>query len=144
MRRKFKNGFEAMRRLDHPRVVRVYESTEFPVGFFMEYVPGPNFRQIGGEIKQDAETLVRFLRSIAQTVAHAHERRVLHRDLKPENILAKYDVTEATWHAHLTDFDLAVDDTRSMSTKEAKGAIHYSAPEQLMRPESNESPLAYG
>ncbi len=82
---------------------------------------------------------MRFLQSIAETVLHAHGRQVFHRDLKPANILASYEEGSGTWKAHLTDFDLAWYSTRSMSTKEAYGAIHYAAPEQLMRPKSPEA-----
>jgi eukaryotic-like serine/threonine-protein kinase len=141
MLRRFMNGYEAMDKLDHPRVVKVYELTEFPLGFFMEFVGGPNFRQIGPVIQKEPVPLVKFLLSVAETVAHAHERSVIHRDIKPENIIAKYSESDGVWEAFLTDFDLAWYSTRSMSSKEAYGALHYAAPEQLMRPGSNEAHL---
>lgn len=141
MRRRFSGGYEAMQRLDHPRVIKVYDWTEFPVGFYMQFLDAPNFRNVASEITGDPVMLIKFLRSIAETVVHAHERKVLHRDLKPENILANYNASDSVWEAYLTDFDLAWFSTRSMSTKEAYGAIHYAAPEQLMRPGSNDAHL---
>lgn len=141
MIRRFLNGYQAMKRLDHPRVVGVYESTEYPLGFFMEYVDGPDFRDVSGQVREDPVTLLKFIRSVAETVAHAHERQVFHRDIKPANILAKYNMGDQVWEAFLTDFDLAWYSTRTMSTKEAYGALHYAAPEQLMRPSSNEAHL---
>lgn len=141
MKRRFLNGYEAMRRLDHPRVVGVYEYTDFPLGFFMELVDGADFRDVGVQVREDPVALVKFLRSVAETVAHAHERHVCHRDIKPANILAKYNAVDGAWEAYLTDFDLAWYSTRTMSTKEAYGALHYAAPEQLMKPSSNEAHL---
>ncbi|WP_078913632.1 MULTISPECIES: protein kinase domain-containing protein [unclassified Streptomyces] len=131
----FSRGYKAMQQLDHPRVIKVKGYTEAPIGFFMEYVDGPNFRDLPNIIEDPVEIL-RFLLLTAETIAHAHSRPVIHRDIKPENILAVYRADDNTWVPYLTDFDLAWFDQATQVTKQAWGNISYSAPEQMANPRS--------
>lgn len=130
---RFRRGFEAMKMLDHPRVVKVGELSDCPLGFSMEYIDGPNFRDFTGTLDEPAEQL-RLLLTVAETISHAHSRGVIHRDIKPENILLREN--HGRWFAHLADFDLAWFSTASLLTKEAIGSAFYSAPEQIHRPRS--------
>ncbi len=129
---RFRRGFEAMKMLDHPLVVKVGELYECPLGFSMEYIDGPNFREFTGTL--DVPEQLRLLLTVAETIAHAHSRGVVHRDVKPENILLQE--TNGIWLAHLADFDLAWFSTASMVTREAIGSAFYCAPEQVHRPRS--------
>ncbi|MGW7349934.1 protein kinase domain-containing protein [Streptomyces sp. NPDC054784] len=131
----FSRGYKAMQQLDHPRVIKVKKYTEAPLGFFMEYVDGPNFRDLPNII-EDAVEVLQFLLLTAETIAHAHSRPVIHRDIKPENILALYRPDDNTWIPYLTDFDLAWFDQATQVTKQAWGNISYSAPEQMANPRS--------
>ncbi|MFJ9699654.1 protein kinase domain-containing protein [Streptomyces fradiae] len=131
----FSRGYKAMQQLDHPRVIKVKKYTEAPIGFFMEYVDGPNFRDLPNIIEGPVEVL-QFLLLTAETIAHAHSRPVIHRDIKPENILAVYRADDNTWIPYLTDFDLAWFDQATQVTKQAWGNISYSAPEQMANPRS--------
>ncbi|WOX10599.1 protein kinase domain-containing protein [Streptomyces sp. N50] len=131
----FSRGYKAMQQLDHPRVIKVKKYTEAPLGFFMEYVDGPNFRDLPNIIEDPIEVL-QFLLLTAETIAHAHSRPVIHRDIKPENILALYRPDDNTWIPYLTDFDLAWFDQATQVTKQAWGNISYSAPEQMANPRS--------
>lgn len=131
----FSRGYKAMQQLDHPRVIKVKGYTEAPIGFFMEYVDGPNFRDLPNIIEDPVEVL-QFLLLTAETIAHAHSRPVIHRDIKPENILAVYRADDNTWIPYLTDFDLAWFDQATQVTKQAWGNISYSAPEQMANPRS--------
>jgi serine/threonine protein kinase len=132
---RFRRGFEAMKMLDHPYIVKVGEFTECPIGFFMDYIEGANFRDFTGTLEIDGQLKV--LLTVAETLSHAHNRSVVHRDLKPENIIIKFD--GENWHPFLTDFDLAWFSTASVITKEAIGSTFYSAPEQIYRPNSSAS-----
>lgn len=127
---RFRRGFEAMKMLDHPRVVKVGELSECPLGFSMEYIDGPNFREFTGTL--DVPEQLRLLLTVAETLAHAHSRGVVHRDVKPENILLR--LNDSTWLAHLADFDLAWFSTASVVTREAIGSAFYCAPEQIQKP----------
>jgi len=133
---RFRRGYDAMKQLDHPHIVKVYEYTECPLGFYMEYVNGPNFRDFIGTIEEPKE-LVGILYSVAETIKHAHRREVVHRDVKPENIILAYDENQNQWRPYLTDFDLAWFPTATAVTKETGlGTLLYAAPEQIKKPNS--------
>ncbi|MFI9594550.1 caspase family protein [Nonomuraea sp. NPDC052265] len=131
----FSRGYRAMEQLDHPRVVKVRGYTEAPLGFFMEYVDGPNFKDLPNII-EDPVDIVRFLLLTAETIAHAHSRTVIHRDIKPQNILATYDLRREKWLPYLCDFDLAWFGQATQVTREAWGNLSYAAPEQMINPRS--------
>ncbi len=136
--RRFRRGYEAMKQMDHPHIVKVHNFTECPLGFSMDFVDGPNLRSFAGTI-DDPRALVLMLLTIGETLKHAHQRNVVHRDVKPENILMSYDAKAAQWRPFLTDFDLAWYSTATQVTKigqEGIGTVQYSAPEQLATPNS--------
>lgn len=135
-RKLFTRGYRAMLQLDHPRIVKVHRSTECPLGFFMDYIEGPNLRSLPN-IFDDPRDLIRFLILTGETIAHAHSRNVIHRDIKPENILATYNEDDLTWLPYLTDFDLAWFSQATQVTKEGWANLSYAAPEQLGSPRSN-------
>ena len=135
---RFHRGYTAMDLLDHPHIVKVALYSESPVGFYMDYIDGPNLREFGNTVDQPAEILA-LLIVIAETLQHAHGRNVIHRDVKPENVLVTYDTENSRWNPYLTDFDLAWYSTATQVTREAFGAIFYAAPEQLAKPGSAEA-----
>ncbi len=132
---RFQRGYRAMTLLDHPHIVKVVRYSESPVGFYMDWIDGPNLRDFGSTIDQPAD-LIDLLLVIAETLQHAHGRNVIHRDVKPENVLVRYDQERSRWDPYLTDFDLAWYSAATQVTRDAFGAIFYAAPEQLAKPES--------
>lgn len=132
---RFQRGFKAMTLLDHPHIVKVVRYSESPVGFYMEYIDGPNLRQFGHTV-DEPDQIISLLLVIAETLQHAHGRNVIHRDVKPENVLVAYEKLNERWEPYLTDFDLAWYSTATQVTRDAFGAIFYAAPEQLAKPES--------
>ena len=135
---RFQRGFRAMALLDHPNIVKVVRYSESPVGFYMDYIDGPNLRQLGNTIGEP-DDVIALLVVIAETLQHAHGRNVIHRDVKPENVLVAFDKQHSRWEPYLTDFDLAWYSTATQVTREAFGAIFYAAPEQLAKPGSGQA-----
>ena len=132
---RFERGYRAMRQLEHPHIVKVHGDTKCPIGFYMDFVDGPNLRDFVGTVS-DATDILEMLIKIAETLQHAHGRHVIHRDVKPENIVVQYDLDSQKWTPYLTDFDLAWFSSATQLTKEAFGAIFYASPEQLSKPSS--------
>lgn len=122
-----------MRRLDHHQVVKVADFTEVPIGFYMDYIDGPNLRDFTG-IEQTLQEKLHHMLDIVDTLRHAHNKGVVHRDVKPENILMRYEYNSNQWIPFLTDFDLAWFSAASHVTKVGIGAFAYAAPEQFTQP----------
>jgi len=133
--RRFRRGYDAMRQLDHPYIVKVHSFTECPLGFNMDFIDGPNLRDFVGTLDEPKDVIAMLL-TIAQTLRHAHSRGVLHRDVKPENIVMNLDNQKGKWRPFLTDFDLAWFTTATQFTKEALGVVYYASPEQQATPMS--------
>ncbi|CAO3596390.1 unnamed protein product [Absidia cylindrospora] len=82
-----------MEALDHPNVVRLYETVETADSLYliMEYVPGFNLdehlQKRHGKLQEDEARLV--FRQMVTAVDYCHSRWVVHRDLKAPNVLLK-------------------------------------------------------
>lgn len=135
---RFNRGYRAMSQLDHPNIVKVYEDTVVPLGFYMQYIEGANLRQYSPASSCDIEQILDILLDVGETLSHAHGRNVLHRDVKPENILLKV-LDDGLISPFLTDFDLSWFSTATKLTKLAGdgfGSHFYAAPEQMNSPAS--------
>jgi WD40 repeat protein/tRNA A-37 threonylcarbamoyl transferase component Bud32 len=129
-RRRFRTEAEAVARLDHPRIVPVYECGEAEGHPYltMRLIDGGPLTRHLGRLTADPRAAAELALAVAAAVQHAHERGVLHRDLKPSNILL-----DATGRPHVTDFGLAKlagSDADLTHTGELLGAAPYMAPEQ--------------
>ncbi|MDP1839911.1 MAG: caspase family protein, partial [Reyranella sp.] len=134
---RFSRGYNAMKRLDWPTIVRVHEHMECPLGFSMDFIDGPNLKGfVSARMWDDDyyEVALRVMILIADAIQHAHQRSVLHRDIKPENIVVNMLDGEAI--PYLTDFDLAWMSTASAMTRTAMGNAFYAPPEQFAHPDS--------
>lgn len=87
---RFKHGYDAMVRLHHPNVVKVYDyfvKGDIPC-FTMEYIEGCNLREYvdrsGCMSEQEARTI---MLTICKTIKYCHEQGVYHGDLKPNNVM---------------------------------------------------------
>ncbi len=101
---RFRAEAEAVARLQHPNIVHIYEVGEQNgLAFYsMELIAGGSLAQkLTGQplpVREAAE----WIRTLAGTIQHAHERGIIHRDLKPANILLTTDGIPK-----ITDFGLA-------------------------------------
>lgn len=128
--KRFRNGYDAMRMLDHPAIVNVHDYSDSPPGFVMDYIEGSNLRELAiGTFLEPADVLAILLQS-AEAIEDAHAAEVIHRDIKPENIVCRLQ-EDGTYKPFLTDFDLAWFSTQTQkATKTAMGVVYYAAPEQ--------------
>lgn len=127
---RFKNGYDAMRLLRHPNIVRVSRYSTCPIGIVMEYIEGENLRELEMHSHLSFLEIIELLIKMAEAVRHAHSNDVIHRDIKPENIVCRMD-EHGVLQPYLTDFDLAWFNTNTdRATKSALGVVYYAAPEQ--------------
>src|SRR5262245_8345856 len=130
-RDRFRTEAEAMARLQHPHVVRIWEvSRADGVPYLgMEWCPGGTLAEKVGEFRSQPDRAAAIVETVARAVHHAHRRGILHRDLKPANILLSGDSAVPK----ITDFGLAKrlepGDARTQSGV-VLGTPSYIAPEQ--------------
>jgi serine/threonine-protein kinase len=127
---RFTREAQALARLDHPGIVKVYDSG-MDAGrayLVMELVDGESLSKKLAATPADRAARVRLLEKVARAVHHAHEKGVIHRDLKPDNILVAGDEPK------VADFGLArlVESSPALTRSGAvMGTPMYMAPEQV-------------
>jgi serine/threonine-protein kinase len=140
---RFRHEAETVARLDHPRIVPVYEVGEWngertgpPVPFFtMKLFEAGSLADCLDRFAAEPAAAAEIVVEIARAIHHAHQRGVLHRDLKPSNI-----VLDADRRPHVADFGLAklaataegVREASLTSTGALVGTPGYMAPEQVL------------
>ncbi|MBM4281474.1 MAG: hypothetical protein FJ137_12190 [Deltaproteobacteria bacterium] len=155
---RFKREFRAMKRVEHPNVIRVYENGthEGCPYFTMELVDGREIRKfVDGDVAivpsdkdgppnslfspeqrrklNDPERIKRVADLVVQVafaLAEIHSHRIVHRDLKPDNIL----VSKAGV-AKLMDFGIAKQlsaNSDQSSGGMVVGTFKYLSPEQAL------------
>ncbi|SDJ38661.1 protein kinase domain-containing protein [Nonomuraea jiangxiensis] len=130
--KRFKNGYDAMRMLNHDRIVKVHDYSSCPPGFVMDYIEGDNLRDLAPGTFMDPVSILYILQASADAIADAHKHLVIHRDIKPENIICSLR-EDGVYEPFLTDFDLAWFSTQTQkATKTAMGVVYYAAPEQYV------------
>ena len=131
---RFEREIELAARLDHPGIVRLYDSgvSDGRAWCAMELIDG---RQLDAWMRETNPSLrerVQLARKLASAVAHAHQRGVIHRDIKPANVLI-----DARGEPHVLDFGAALaregpgERLRMTAPGEFLGTLAYAAPEQL-------------
>ncbi len=129
---RFVRGATLAYELDHPGIVKFYESHNWNGMLFytMEYLDGKTLRAWLTERKQmDFGSAMHVINQLADALDYAH-RTTVHRDLSPESIMVLPDGT-----LRLLDFGLAKHDDRFKGLTIAgtnMGKLMYMAPEQEM------------
>lgn len=127
---RFKREARAAARLNHPRVVGVYDWGGGTEPFIvMEFVAGRSLRAELRERGVLAPAEVATIGAqIADALAHAHHHGVVHRDVKPSNVLVT-----PTGEVKVTDFGIAQSTAGEALTEPGVvlGTVGYLSPEQV-------------
>jgi eukaryotic-like serine/threonine-protein kinase len=129
---RFLREAQTISRLDHPHIVKVYDASSFPGGYFivMEYFPGKDLQTM---IEEHGPPAIAIAISIGlqmcDSLHYAAGEGVVHRDVKPANIL--YRAQDGV--AKLSDFGLAKRVGVSAGTRDGEGVGTpcYMPPEQV-------------
>jgi serine/threonine-protein kinase len=122
----------AMARLNHPRIVAVYDAGEdHGISYIvMELVRGKTLSQLeSGELGY--KQALGYIYEVLEALEYANSQGIIHRDIKPSNIM----VVEDGKHTKLTDFGLArraSEVTQTTRTGQIVGTISYLAPERFL------------
>lgn len=135
---RFQREGEALRRLNHPNIVKVLATIDEDSQHYivMEYIEGGSLADL--LLKQPQlpfDQVVSICLELSDALSRAHHLHILHRDLKPANILLAADGTP-----HLTDFGLARigELPRLTHTGSILGTFYYLSPEAFEGREVNE------
>jgi serine/threonine protein kinase len=133
MRRQFAEEAVALRAIDHPNVVRVFDSGEVDGAPFvvMEALRG---QTLGDHLAAvgtlDEREALRIAREAGEGLAAAHRARVVHRDVKPDNLFLVGEQRKVK----VIDFGMAkIEGSSEPSTEDlVMGTVQYMAPEQIV------------
>ncbi len=156
---RFTREARALAKLNHPNIVGVYDFGQVqtdsgraglslgqdapqrvpatPIHYFiMEFVDGPNLRQVEQAGKLPPREALEIIPQICAALQFAHDEGIVHRDIKPENILL-----DKKGRVKIADFGLArilgqePKDFRLTGVRDIMGTPHYMAPEQVEKPQ---------
>lgn len=128
---RFEREAQAVARLEHPHIVRLYRygETSRLLYMAMQYVEGADLGTILDSYRREGRLIpprdaLAIVRDVGSALDYAHQKGVIHRDLKPSNILLSLE-----GQAYLTDFGLALLAT-SKTLGRTFGTPQYISPEQ--------------
>lgn len=126
---RFLNEGRILANLGHANVITIHDiGVEGGLHYLsMELVEGGDLKRRMKE-RIDPDTVMQYVRTIADCLATAHEKHIVHRDIKPGNVLFRSNGTLL-----LTDFGIAKrldGDSDLTLTGTTVGSPHYLSPEQ--------------
>ena len=139
---RFQREAEAVARLEHPNLVKIYETGEQDGRpyFSMEYLEGGRLADSLRGTPLPPRRAAQLVETLARATHAAHERGVIHRDLTPNNVLLT-----AMGEPKIVDFGLAkltIDGTGRTATGDILGTPSYMAPEQATGQSKEVGPAA--
>ncbi|XP_044582272.1 calcium/calmodulin-dependent protein kinase type IV-like isoform X15 [Cotesia glomerata] len=107
-RRSVEREVEIMRRLQHPRLIQLYDAIDNTKQFYvvLELIEGGELfeRVIDDDFVLTERSCAVFMRQICEGIEFVHSQNILHLDMKPENILC---LTKEGNRIKIIDFGLA-------------------------------------
>lgn len=137
--RRFAHETEALGRLQHPGIARIYDAGTAECGwgaqpyFAMELIRGLSLLEYANRRQLGTADRVELMIKVCEAVDHAHQRGIIHRDLKPGNILV-----DESGQPKVLDFGVArIADLDASATQQTKvgdlvGTLMYMSPEQML------------
>jgi calcium-dependent protein kinase len=127
LRAEIRNEIDILRRLDHPNIIRLYETFEESNNIYLvlELCSGGDLYE---RTYTEADTIL-VIQQLLRAVSYLHEKNIIHRDLKFENILFENKSRNAG--IKLIDFGLSKMFKEGETMDEAIGTIYSMAPEVL-------------
>jgi serine/threonine protein kinase len=129
---RFQREAAVLARLQHPHIVRYYDTVELEGYTFilMDYVPGQTLETALASLVEPLKphASLMYLTPLAAALQFAHSEGVIHRDLKPANILLHENGT-----LFITDFGIAriLNTTSQLTVGMTVGTPYYMSPEQI-------------
>jgi len=128
---RFRREGEALRRLDHPNIVKFIAAIEAHGQYYlvMEYIDGGNLQTVLAEQGHlSSQRTVEIGLDLASALTSAHDLGLIYRDLKPANVLLTRSGVP-----RLTDFGIAqlADGSRLTKTGVMIGTVNYLSPEAV-------------
>jgi serine/threonine-protein kinase len=135
---RFLNEARALGKISHPGVVDVFDIVQLPSGrvsLIMELLQGMTLRDhLAQRGPMNTTQALPVMIQLADTIAAAHDQRIIHRDVKPENIFITHD-TLGGIRTKLLDFGIAklLEGAGNVqtATKSTLGTAAYMPPEQF-------------
>jgi serine/threonine protein kinase len=132
---RFLNEIEAIKRLDHPNVIKLIDHSALDNAgtsgdkhfMVMPLAHGGDLSERAAIYKNSLDSTLNVIQQITAAVAAAHRANIIHRDIKPENVLFL-----GTGHdAMLADFGICLlrEQGRVTETAEVVGPWSFMAPE---------------
>jgi serine/threonine protein kinase len=130
MRERFTREGEICRTLDHPNLVRVYDTGEADGNLYhaMDLLTGSDFNTVlaSGRPFTWREKLS-LMEQVCEGLEYAHARNLVHRDIKPANLFL-----EDSGRVRVLDFGMArVAESELTKMGSTLGTLNYMSPEQI-------------
>lgn len=130
----FKEEMAIMKLLDHPNIVRLYETLEDARNVYLVLelcTGGELFDRIVEAGNFTEQVAAKCVQAMLRAVNYMHQNYIMHRDLKPENWLVASDEEIGKTDLKLIDFGLSKRFTPGEYASTKAGTPYYVAPEVL-------------
>ena len=129
--RRFEREAEVVRSLDHPNIVKIFDSGETATEAYlvMEFLDGQSLKAIlDAGTRFTLENTMWLMTGLLNALGYSHARGVVHRDIKPANIMITRDGV-----VKVADFGVArIEGSELTRTGLMIGTPAYMSPEQFL------------